>query len=82
MTPKQYRNALDRLELRQREASQLLDVAPRTSRRWESGTAPVPRAVALVLLLMIKYQLAPADVLALLEPKRKARKTGKTVSPF
>jgi hypothetical protein len=62
MTSDEYNRALAELGLMQIEVARLLDVKPRTSRRWSSGDVPVPRPVALVLRMMIKYNL-PADYL-------------------
>jgi hypothetical protein len=73
MTPKQYRAALESLELTQVRAAELLGVQPRSSRRWVSGAVPVPQSVALVLHLMLRYNLDADTTLALLEPKKKNR---------
>jgi plasmid maintenance system antidote protein VapI len=60
MTADEYRDALDKLGIEQDELARLLNVTTRSSRRWISGAVPVPRAVALVLRFMIRYNL-PAD---------------------
>ena len=56
MTPKQYQKALDELELSQLAASRLFEIGPRTSRRWASGEARVPNAVAILLNLMLNKE--------------------------
>ena len=75
MNAKGYRKALDTLELTQVRASALLGVEPRTSRRWLSGVAPVPKAVALVLLFMIKHNLTADDMDRLLGPPAKKKRS-------
>ena len=54
MTADQYRTAISRLNLNQREAAELLGVSLRESQRWACGERPVPRAVELVLRLSRK----------------------------
>ena len=49
MTPKQLRDALDRLDISQRELGRRLRVDPRTVTRWVAGDAPVPESVKLLL---------------------------------
>jgi len=62
MTPADYRKTIDQLGLSQRGAGRFLGVDERTSRRWVSGEAAIPVAVALLLRLMVKFKLKPADV--------------------
>ena len=62
MTPKQYIEALARLDLSQRAAGRFLKVDERTSRRWVSGESAIPESVALLLRLMIKLKLKLASV--------------------
>lgn len=45
MTPDQYRAAIARLELSQVKASVYLGIDQRTSRRYASGDAAIPRTV-------------------------------------
>lgn len=52
MTPKQYRNAINRLGLSQVAAAHLLGVNPRTSRHWANDTSP-PDSVRQVLQLRL-----------------------------
>ena len=52
MTPNQFRRAIADLGLSQGEAARLFEVSLRTSHGWARGDAPVPRAVALVLLAL------------------------------
>jgi DNA-binding transcriptional regulator YiaG len=49
MTPAQYRAAIKRLGLSQRQAARLLGVNDRTSRRWALGKSKIPTSVALAL---------------------------------
>lgn len=59
MTPKEYRRALATLGLTisGEQTCRLLDLDPRTSRRYASHNEgiPIPGAVALALRLMVKY---------------------------
>lgn len=62
MTPTQFRKALERLGLSQVAAARFLGIGDRTSRRWASGDVEVPRAVAILLRLMISHSISPAEV--------------------
>ena len=57
MTAKEYREALDRLEMTQGAAGALFGVGIRSSRRWALGEAKVPTSVSLILHLMLKKKL-------------------------
>jgi len=57
MDHKQYRKALDALEMSQVAAGELFEVGSRTSRRWALGEARIPKAVAMWLELLVKKQL-------------------------
>lgn len=61
-----YREAIKRLGLSQGQAAELFGVDARTSRRWALGEKPVPRAVALCLLLMVSYDVPVAEAAALI----------------
>lgn len=61
MTPADYRKTIDQLGLSQRKAGRFLGVDERTSRRW-ANEGPIPVAVALLLRLMVRFKLKPADV--------------------
>jgi hypothetical protein len=60
--PHQYREAIARLGLTQVAAGKFFGVSARASRYWIAGSSPVPKAVALLLRLMIKLDLSPEDV--------------------
>jgi hypothetical protein len=62
MTPAQYKEAIARLHLTQVAAGEFLIGNPRTSRRWAAGHSPVPRSVAMLLRLMVRFELTPEDV--------------------
>jgi hypothetical protein len=62
MTPKQYIEAIARLDLSQRAAGKFFKVDERTSRRWVSGDSAIPESVAKLLRLMIRLDLKPEDV--------------------
>ena len=60
MTPIQYKAAKRRLGLSHSGVARLFVVHPRTSRRWQSGEAPIPKSVEIAMVLLAK-QKAPAD---------------------
>ena len=67
MTPDQYRSAIAALGLSQAEAGCFLTNNPRTSRRWASGESRVPKAVSMLLWLMLDLRgadiwLKPEDI--------------------
>lgn len=57
MEADEYRRALERLDITQAAAGDLFEVGARTSRRWALGETRVPKAVALLLRLMLKKKL-------------------------
>ena len=57
MDADEYREALDKLKMSQVAAGEMFEVGSRTSRRWALGEARIPRAVAMVLNLMVKKRL-------------------------
>lgn len=69
MTFKQYRRALDKLDLSvsggATGAHQLFGVAPRTSRRWAGDEAPIHPAAERLIVVMIKHKLTPEYVMDL-----------------
>ena len=56
MNAKQYRAALEKLEITQLAAGEMLQVGARTSRRWALGEARIPAPVAMLLRLMVDRQ--------------------------
>ena len=61
MNSTQYRNVLDRLNLSQAKAANLLGVSIRTSHGYANGD-PIPEGYAKLLRLMIRLKLKPEDV--------------------
>jgi hypothetical protein len=61
LTAKQYRRHIKQLGLNLSSAADFLDISYRTSRRLGDTTAdaPIPRAVAMVLRLALRYQIKP-----------------------
>ncbi len=49
MSPKQFRDALQGLDLNQVEIARELGVTARTVRYWIAGTYPIPEAVSLLI---------------------------------
>lgn len=62
MTPNQFRQALDRLELSQLGAAKLFGADDRTVRRWALGERSVPRAIVILLRLLLAKKITVEDV--------------------
>ena len=64
MTPHELRVTLDRLDLSAAEAGHLLGVHRATIYRWLDGSMSVPIVVELLLRLMVRRGIRPAEVTA------------------
>ena len=64
MTPHELRVTLDRLDLSAAEAGHLLGVHRATIYRWLDGSKSVPIVVELLLRLMVRRGIRPAEVTA------------------
>jgi Protein of unknown function (DUF3489) len=62
MTPHELRATLDRLDLSAAEAGHLLGVHRATIYRWLDGSMSVPIVVELLLRLMVRRGIRPAEV--------------------
>jgi hypothetical protein len=62
VTPERYAQVIEKLGLSQVKAAEFLGCDPRTSRRWISGDLIIPKAVALLLELMVKTKTSPGTV--------------------
>lgn len=62
ITPRQYENAIKKLDLSQRSSAAFLGYDERQIRKWVAGEARIPHPVAMLLRLMIELQLTPAQV--------------------
>ena len=62
MTSAQYREALEKLGLNQKQAAVFLGLSLRTSARYALDEYPVPEAIAKLLRLMVELNLKPSDV--------------------
>lgn len=60
MTKHQFRQIIAHLGLSQRDAARFLDISDRQVRRIAAGKVAVPKAVAMLLLLMISAGFTPA----------------------
>jgi hypothetical protein len=69
MNGEEYQKATARLDLTLVEAARFLGVDDTTSRRWVNDKSPVPRAVVILLRLMIRYRLSPDHVQTLVAKK-------------
>lgn len=56
MTPEQLIATLARLGLSQSGAARVLEVDPRTVRRWVAGDGPIPKTVEMALLWIESQQ--------------------------
>ena len=59
MTPLQYRLAAGKLGLNVSSLGRFLGVSPRTSARYATGDTEIPEACALLLGLMIHFNIEP-----------------------
>lgn len=59
MKPEQYFGHLKKLGLNHSTGSEFLGISYRTSRRFGRGLYPVPRLVAMVLRMAVRYKLTP-----------------------
>ena len=64
MTPRELRATLERLDLSAAEAGHLLGVHRTTVYRWLDGSMSVPIVVELLLRLMVRSGIRPAEVTA------------------
>ncbi len=62
MSSDQFRHAIDKLGLSQEAAGRFLGYAGRQGQRFANNERAVPRAVAMLLRLMIKYKIKPEDM--------------------
>lgn len=65
MTPTDYRATLKAAGLSQARLSRLLDVDKGTPNRWAMGSRAVPRAVALLLILLASGRVTVDELEAL-----------------
>jgi hypothetical protein len=63
ISTRQYRNFLDKLELTQTAAAQMLGIDARTSRRYALDESDIPEPVNIVLRLMLKHGYTPDDII-------------------
>ncbi|WP_155255464.1 helix-turn-helix transcriptional regulator [Bradyrhizobium elkanii] len=59
MTPERFREALDLLQTSQNGFARFLNVDPRTIRRYASGELPEPTNIAILIELMIQFDVTP-----------------------
>jgi len=65
MTAKHYRETLEAIGLSQARLGRLLSLDKATPNRWAQGTAPVPQAVALLLMLVASGRVTLDELEAL-----------------
>lgn len=59
MTPRQYRDALERLGLTHEEITRILGISRRTSYNWAAGDAPMPLSAVYVLRYWLHTGISP-----------------------
>jgi hypothetical protein len=78
MPPQEYRNTIKALGLNISSAARFLHKNVRTSRRWARGEQPIDAPIAMLLRVMMFYQLRPIEVAhmagAVVQKKKKVRK--------
>jgi hypothetical protein len=62
MTNEQFKHAITMLGLNQEDAGKFLGFSGRQGQRFATGEKAVPRTVAMLLRLMIKYKQTPKDM--------------------
>ena len=62
---KRYRELIEKLGMTQVGAAKWMDIGERTSRRWAIGEVDVPLAVIMLLETMVKCELTPHQVRAM-----------------
>lgn len=74
MTGSEYQQHIDKLGLSQSAAGRFLQASPRSSRRWVvDGPPPM---VAMILTLMVRGGLTPADVNRMMGDEARERSAG------
>jgi hypothetical protein len=68
----EYQKCIDRLGMSRANAAEFLGVNSTTSRRWTTDVHAIPDSVAMLLLVMIRYNLTPNSVGALLTKHKEA----------
>lgn len=72
MNSEEFNAALEKLDLNlvsQIERAAFFGITERQQRRWETGEGNIPRAIAMLLSLMIKYKIAPDRALTIAKIK-------------
>jgi DNA-binding transcriptional regulator YiaG len=60
MTPTELERLRHELKISQERLAAFFAIGPRSMRRYVAGEQPIPRAIAYMLRLMVKHQVAPA----------------------
>jgi DNA-binding transcriptional regulator YiaG len=68
MNRESYLAAIHTLGLNQAESAKFLGIHDRTVRKWIAGDAPIPRATAYLLRLMVKRRVSAFEVQNLPDP--------------
>jgi hypothetical protein len=62
MTARQYRKAVEELGISVYASARVLGVSLRQAQRFAAGETPVPRPVAKLLRLMVRFKVKPDEV--------------------
>lgn len=82
MSPEEFRQALDALDLSQQAVAVMMGASPRTGQKWALGETRIPGSVALLLRLLVTHPFLLPVVHEIGAPPVRARsdtgkKTGK-----
>ena len=66
MDGKMYRRTIEQLDMTPSEAADFFGVNETSERRWANGTHAIPRAVTMLLSVMMRYNLTNNSVAALM----------------
>lgn len=62
MTPQEYRIALRKLRLYQTGAAEFLGISRKTSNAYANGRAEIPKAIVMLLTLMLNQRVFPETI--------------------
>lgn len=71
MTGREFGEMIDKLGLSRAGAARFLEVNDTTVRRWAKSVNPVPRPVAIALVLMERYELTQNGVEIIMATRKK-----------
>jgi hypothetical protein len=64
MSPAEYRDAILRLGFSQKAAAEFFGRSGGQGQRWAQGWSPLPKSVAMLLQLMLRYGIKPKELIS------------------